>query len=208
MSSEVSPPRRPANEPNPMPGYVPVPESSITCGLDDALPSMVTVPDFAPCVVGEKVTLMLQVLPAATLPPHVEVISNWPVAFIAEIFSAVLPVLVSLIRPAACAGCANRLLVKVQRRVGSKGYSAGIEKSYDGVAQIVRQYNILPAIAVEIPDSGRSRMAASRKANRFLKRAIAVAIKNVQRRRVHASQDDEVLLAVAVKIRRYNVGGE
>ena len=30
----------------------------MTCGLDDALSLMVTVPDFAPCVFGEKVTLM------------------------------------------------------------------------------------------------------------------------------------------------------
>jgi hypothetical protein len=77
-------------------GYsVPVPDSSITCGFDDALSFIVTVPDFTPADVGENVTLMTQFAPAATLDPQVEVIPNWPAAFIAEIFSAVLPLLVS-----------------------------------------------------------------------------------------------------------------
>jgi hypothetical protein len=42
-----------------------VPESSITCGLDDALSLIVTVPDFAPFVFGENVTPMVQLAPAA-----------------------------------------------------------------------------------------------------------------------------------------------
>jgi hypothetical protein len=41
--------------------YVPVPRSSITCGLDEALSLMVIVPDFAPWDCGEKVALMLRV---------------------------------------------------------------------------------------------------------------------------------------------------
>jgi hypothetical protein len=56
--------------------YVPVPESSITCGFDDALSLIVTVPDFAPCDFGEKVTLMEQLPPGSTLAPHVEVTPN------------------------------------------------------------------------------------------------------------------------------------
>jgi hypothetical protein len=50
-----------------------VPDSSITCGLDDTLSLIVTVPDFVPCVFGEKVTLMVQFAPTATLAPQVEV---------------------------------------------------------------------------------------------------------------------------------------
>lgn len=57
-------------------GYVPVPESSITCGLEDALSLMVTVPDFGPCDCGEKVTLIAQLLPAGTPLPHVELMPN------------------------------------------------------------------------------------------------------------------------------------
>jgi hypothetical protein len=45
-----------------------VPESSITCGLEDALSLIVTVPDLAPCGFGEKVTLIgtYELLPVDT----------------------------------------------------------------------------------------------------------------------------------------------
>ena len=85
-----------------------MPESSITCGLEDALSMIETVPDLGPCVFGEKVTLILQLAPAATLMWQVEVMANWPAAFIEEMFSAVLPVFVSvtvcgaLVVPVAC----------------------------------------------------------------------------------------------------------
>jgi len=49
--------------------YVPVPVSSMTCGLVEALSMMVTVPSFAPFFVGENVALMVQVAPSATLAP-------------------------------------------------------------------------------------------------------------------------------------------
>jgi hypothetical protein len=51
--------------------------------LDDALSLMVTVPDFAPVDVGEKVTLMVQLLPATTPFPQVELMPNCPATFIA-----------------------------------------------------------------------------------------------------------------------------
>ena len=76
--------------------YVPVPDSSITCGFDDALSIIVIVPVFAPFWVGENVTLTVQFAPAATLAPQVEVIPNSALAFIDAILSAVLPVLVSV----------------------------------------------------------------------------------------------------------------
>lgn len=57
---------------------------------------MVMVPDFAPCVFGEKVTLMVQSAPGATLSWHVDVTPNWFDAFMAEIFNSVVPVLVSV----------------------------------------------------------------------------------------------------------------
>ena len=86
----------------------PIPESSITCGLEEALSTIETVPDFGPCVFGEKATLILQLAPAATLLRQVEVMANWPATFMEEMFSAVLPVFVSvtlcgaLVLPAAC----------------------------------------------------------------------------------------------------------
>ena len=66
------------------------------------------VPDFGPFVFGENVTLIVQFAPAATLVPHVDVIPNWPAAFIEEMVSAILPVLVrvtvcgALVVPTAC----------------------------------------------------------------------------------------------------------
>ena len=71
--------------------YVPVPESSITCGLEEALSTIKTVPDFGPCVFGEKATLILQLAPAATLLRQVEVMANWPATLIDAMLSAVLP---------------------------------------------------------------------------------------------------------------------
>ncbi len=74
----------------------PVPDSLITIGFDEALPVTETAPDFAPLDFGEKVTLIVQFALAATLFPHVEVMPNWPTAFIEEIFRAVWPVLLSV----------------------------------------------------------------------------------------------------------------
>lgn len=56
---------------------MPVPESSITCGFDDALSLIVTLPDFAPLDFGEKVTLIVQLALAATLEPQVDVMPKW-----------------------------------------------------------------------------------------------------------------------------------
>jgi hypothetical protein len=77
---------------HPVPGYLgsPVPVSRITCGLDDALSRIETVPDFRPVEVGENVTLTVQFAPGATLFPHVEVTPNWALAFMDPIFKAVV----------------------------------------------------------------------------------------------------------------------
>ncbi len=53
-----------------------MPASWMTCGLDDALSLMAMAPDFAPFVVGENVTLSIQLPPATTLSPQVEVMVN------------------------------------------------------------------------------------------------------------------------------------
>src|SRR5579864_5149691 len=96
-----------------------MPESSMTCGLDDALSLIVTVPDFVPFDFGEKVTLIVQFAPAATLDAHVVVIPNWPAAFIVEMVNTVLPVLVrvtdcgTLVVPTVC-------LLKLSGVVGEK----------------------------------------------------------------------------------------
>jgi len=109
--------------------YVPVPESSITCGLEDALSMIETVPDFGPCVFGEKVTLILQLAPAATLFPQVEVTANWPATLIDAMLSAVLPVFVSvtfcgaLVVPVAC-------LLKLSGVVGKKLAAPVLSRTY------------------------------------------------------------------------------
>jgi|HubBroStandDraft_4_1064222.scaffolds.fasta_scaffold1637508_1 hypothetical protein len=56
--------------------YVPVPNRSITCGLVEALSMIVIVPVSFPLVFGEKITLIVQFAPGATLSPHVEVMLN------------------------------------------------------------------------------------------------------------------------------------
>jgi len=73
-----------------------VPSSSITCGLVEALSMIEIVPCTVPCCVGEKVTLIVQFAPAATLDPQVEVTANSVLALIDAILSAVVPVLVTL----------------------------------------------------------------------------------------------------------------
>lgn len=52
-------------------GLTPVPVTEIVCGLLLAVSEMVTVPDCFPATVGVKVTVMLQVAPAAMDVPHV-----------------------------------------------------------------------------------------------------------------------------------------
>jgi len=88
---------------------VPAPASSIICGLLDALSATEIVPDLVPLLFGEKVALIVQFAPAATLLPHDELMPNWPSTFIEEMVSAVVPVLVSvtvrgvLVLPTSCA---------------------------------------------------------------------------------------------------------
>jgi hypothetical protein len=52
-------------------GFEPVPDSPTECGLPGALSVIVTAPVRFPAAVGVKVTLMVQLAPAATLEPHV-----------------------------------------------------------------------------------------------------------------------------------------
>jgi hypothetical protein len=72
---------------------VPEPETSITCGLVDALSTIETVPAKVPCVVG--VMLRLQDAPGATLLPHVELTLYGFVAVVEETDSVVVPLFVS-----------------------------------------------------------------------------------------------------------------
>src|SRR5579871_1437087 len=66
----------------------------MTCGFDEALSMIVTVPWAVPFCVGEKVTLTVQFAPAATVVPQVEVTANSALAFMDAIRSAMVPVLV------------------------------------------------------------------------------------------------------------------
>ena len=54
----------------------------MTCGLEEALSTMVIVPWFAPFAWGENVALMVQFAPGATLVPQVEVMAKAALAFI------------------------------------------------------------------------------------------------------------------------------
>jgi hypothetical protein len=75
-------------------GTTPVPDKVIVWGLSLALSVIVTEPDDAVTVVGEKVTLMLQCAPAFTLGPQVFVSTKGVGATMLPILNAAVPVLV------------------------------------------------------------------------------------------------------------------
>ena len=77
-------------------GAVPIPVSDKLCGLPEALSVTVTEPDRVPTAVGVKVTLIVQLAPAASAVPHVFVWAKLPVLVIAEIVSGALPVFESV----------------------------------------------------------------------------------------------------------------
>jgi len=78
----------------------PLPPRFTTCGLLAALSVMVNDPVLLPATVGVKVTLMVQLAPAARLEPQVLSCAKLPVATILEMVSAAVPVLVNV---TACA---------------------------------------------------------------------------------------------------------
>ena len=86
---------------SPTPGAVPVPDSGTDCGLPVASSVMVTAADLAPANVGEKVTLMVQLVLTARVAAQVCVTANCtvsvPVIKILAIFRTAVPVLVSVI---------------------------------------------------------------------------------------------------------------
>jgi hypothetical protein len=74
----------------------PVPVSEIVCGLLPALSTKVTEPTALPAVVGVKVTLMVQIPPAATDEPQVLVWAKGPLAVIEPRFRVAVPLLVTV----------------------------------------------------------------------------------------------------------------
>lgn len=74
----------------------PVPVSGIACGLLPALSTKVSEPKAPPAAVGLKVTLMVQILPAATGEPQVLVWAKGAVAVMEPIFSVAVPELVTV----------------------------------------------------------------------------------------------------------------
>jgi hypothetical protein len=80
-------------------GGMPVPVSATVCGLDGLVELSVifSVPVRVPVAVGEKVTFMVQLAPAATLPPQLSVSANSeafvPVKATPDRVKAELPVL-------------------------------------------------------------------------------------------------------------------
>ena len=79
-----------------MGAVTPVPLSEIVCGLLPALSTKVTEPTALPAVVGVKVTLMVQVPPAATGEPQVLVCAKGAVAVIEDRFRAAVPLFVTV----------------------------------------------------------------------------------------------------------------
>ncbi len=82
------------------PEGVPVPIKLITCGLPPALSVMVIAPARVPMAVGAKLTLIVQLAPAATLPPFGQVMPDAgkksPLGTMLAMVNAALPVLVSV----------------------------------------------------------------------------------------------------------------
>ena len=82
----------------------PVPDRATVCGLPEALSVMLRVPVRVPVAVGLKVTLMAQLLPAATELPQVLVWAKSPLAEMLVMDKAALPVLESVTVCAALVG--------------------------------------------------------------------------------------------------------
>jgi len=79
---------------------LPVPLRATDCGVPAALSATVRLAERLPVVVGVSVTLMIQLAPAATLEPQVEVCEKLaaftPLMAIAEMFSGAKPVFISV----------------------------------------------------------------------------------------------------------------
>jgi hypothetical protein len=79
-----------------IPGALPVPVRAMVSGSPSALSVMVTAPLRVPAAVGVKVTLMVQLAPAVTLPPQVLVWEKSPLAVMLVMLRPALPVFVSV----------------------------------------------------------------------------------------------------------------
>jgi hypothetical protein len=77
----------------PTAGATPVPVSDTCCGLPAALSVIVRVPLADPVAVGVKVTLTVQLAPAASVAPQLLLSANVPVTAIELIVRLALPVL-------------------------------------------------------------------------------------------------------------------
>ena len=106
----------------------PFPASATVCGLPVALLAMVTAPARAPAASGVKVTLNVQVAPAASEEAQAEVKAKSPFTVIEEIARGAVPVLVKV---TVCAG----LVVEIVRdaNVSEDGVSVRPAASATGV---------------------------------------------------------------------------
>ena len=78
------------------PGAVPVPERLTLVGPFGSLVAMVSVPLRDPLAAGEKVTLIMQLAPAARLVPQLFVCAKSPVAEINETVTPLVPLFVTV----------------------------------------------------------------------------------------------------------------
>lgn len=59
-----------------------MPKSSMTCGFEEAPSVMLIVPRSDPNLMGEKVAVIVQFAPGATVAPQVDVVANPALGFI------------------------------------------------------------------------------------------------------------------------------
>jgi hypothetical protein len=157
-----------------LPDYVPSPESAMTCGLVEALSLRVIVPDFAPAVCGENVTLMVHFAPGSTLAWQVEVMPNWPPTFTEEILSADLPVLV---RVTVCGGLVVPCFcfLKGDLRSRREGSGPGVQQGISLVCVQVDNGDVWKMVAVEICNGDAPRKYAGWIQGSFLESSVGPA---------------------------------
>ena len=162
----------------------PVPVRLTVCVAGLALSVMVTAPVRVPAAVGLKVTLRVQLAPAATLEPQVLVWEKSPLAVMLVMLRAALPVLLERDALSAAAG-AHRLCGESQgsggeadhgRSAGSRqadglggragvigdGQSAGLWSQRRWAVKVTLRVQLAPAARLDAAVVGLSKVAAVR----------------------------------------------
>lgn len=112
---------------------VPVPFKLTVCGLPSALSSTVTVPVCGPIAFGEKVTLIVQVEPAATPLPQLSTSTKSPLSSMPAMCTG----LVSLLsRATLCTGLLVPTCWGAKFKLEASRESAGVETIFEAKASL------------------------------------------------------------------------